>query len=530
MSILGWLETLLPRGGARSSAAPDGTPVSPCAVPDADTRDAFDAGLAAYASREYATSIECFGRVIALRHDDADAHNNLGLSQLALGNGEDALDSFVLALHFRPQFAQAFYNMALAAHLLGDLGQVVTSLERAIELQPDFAVAHNMLGYVLSHEAGEFERGAAHIRRALELAPMDPDVRCNYSAVLTREGGAAQALAICDELLAAHPAMHEARLNRALAGLKLGRFAEAWPNYEARKVARGNYVPRALPLPEWQGGSLRGRKLLVYAEQGIGDQIMFASCLPDLLPEVAACVIECAPQLVPVFKRSFPAAAIEAEGQGDANLARLAQSAGLDYQVAIGSLPGHLRRKLSDFPRHTGYLQAEPARVAYWKQRLDALGPGLKVGISWSGGAPSTQGESRSLPLPDWSPILAQPACHFVSLQYGRAGDDPQAASQQQRVTIHAWREANETYAETAALVAALDLVISVQTALIHLAGALGKPAWVMLRQASEWRYLEQGETMPWYPSVRLLRQRYPGDWGPVVEEVARGLAHVARR
>jgi tetratricopeptide (TPR) repeat protein len=526
MSILEWLETLLPRGGARPGVAP----ASPCAVPEADTRGAFDAGLAAYASRDYATASECFSRVIALRHDDADAHNNLGLSQLGAGNGEDALDSFVLAIHFRPGFAQAFYNMALAAHQLGDLGQAVANLEQAIELQADFATAHNMLGYVLSHEAGEFERGAAHIRRALELAPADADVRCNYSSILTQEGRATEALAICDELLAAHPALHEARLNRSLAALKLGRFAEAWPDYEARKVARGNYVPRALPLPEWQGESLNGRKLLVYAEQGLGDQIMFASCLPGLLVEVAACVIECAPQLVPIFKRSFPAAAIESAAQGDANLARLAQSAGLEYQVAIGSLPGYLRRKPSDFPQHTGYLQADPARVAYWKQRLDALGPGLKVGISWSGGAPSTRSESRSLPLAQWSPILAQPACHFVSLQYGSAGDDPQAASQQQRVTIHTWREAIESYAETAALVAALDLVISVQTALIHLAGALGKPAWVMLRRASEWRYLEEGARMPWYPSVRLVRQQQPGHWGPVVEEVARSLADMARR
>jgi Flp pilus assembly protein TadD len=533
MSILDWLETLLPRGGARSRNAPAGVPALRHAAPDADARDAwraaFDTGLAAVTSRDFATAIECFSRVIEQRHDDADAHNNLGLSHLGLGSSEDAMDSFVLAIHFRPHFPQAFYNMALAADLLGDRGQVVASLERAIELKPDFAAAHSMLGYVLSHEVGEFERGAAHIRQALELDPADPDVRCNYSAVLTQEGRAEEALAICHELLAVHPDMHEARLNRSLAGLKLGRFAEAWPDYEARKVARGNYVLRALPLPEWQGQSLLNRKLLVYAEQGLGDQIMFASCLPDLLAQAETCVIECAPQLMPVFRRSFPAATIESQAQGDASLARLAQSAGLDYQVAIGSLPGHFRRTRSDFPQHTGYLQAEPARIEYWRHRLDALGPGLKIGISWAGGAPSTRGASRSVRLAEWSPILAQPACRFVSLQYGNASRELQAASQQQRFGIHEWREAIESYAETAALVAALDLVISVQTALVHLTGALGKPAWVMLRGISEWRYLEHGETMPWYPSVRLMRQQQPGDWQPVIAQIARDLAQWTR-
>ena len=536
MSIFDWLGTLLPRGGARSRsrAALAGVMPPQRAAPEengaGNSRAEFDAGLAAYAAQDYAAAIDCFKSVLDKAHDDADAHNNLGMSQLALGNCGDAMDSFVLALHFRPQFPQALYNMALAAHRLGDCAQAVASLERALELTPDFAVAHSMLGYVLGHELGEYERGAAHIRRALELSPADPDVRCNSSAVLTREGRAVEALAICNDLLAAYPEMHEARLNRSLALLKLGRFAEAWPDYEARKAARGNYVPRALPLPEWQGEALRNRKLLVYAEQGLGDQIMFASCLPDVLHEAALCVIECAPQLVPVFRLSFPAATIASRADGDATLSRLAQSAGVDCQVAIGSLPGHLRKSASDFPCHTGYLKADPARIEYWRRRLDELGPGLKIGISWSGGAPSTGGGNRSLRLAEWSPILELPACTFVSLQYGNAGTELQVLSDQSRGRIHEWREAIESYAETAALVAALDLVISVQTALVHLAGALGKPAWVMLRAASEWRYLEQGETMPWYPSLRLLRQPHPGDWQPVVARIAQDLAHLAPR
>ncbi len=492
-------------------------------------RATFDAGLAAYAAGNFAAAVECFNRVVGEQHDDADAHNNLGLSYLALGNYEDAADAFTLALHFRPQFPPAFYNMALAALGLGELGQAVSSLERALALQPDFATAHSTLGHLLCHQVGEFEAGAAHIRKAMELNPADPDVRCNFSAILIQEGRAEDALSICRDLLAAHPDMHEARLNRALANLKLGRFDAGWPDYEARKRARGNYVPRALPLAEWQGEPLDSGKLLVYAEQGIGDQIMFASCVPELLPKLAACVIECAPKLVPLFRRSFPGATIVSQQEGDANLARLAQAAGIDRQVAIGSLPAQFRKQRADFPAHAGYLRAAAARVDYWKQRLNALGPGLKIGIAWSGGAPVTQGASRSMQLTDWLPILGQAGCHFVSLQHGDVGDELAAWSRAQRIALHHWRDAVEDYDETAAVVTALDLVISVQTALVHLAGALGRPVWVVLRAASEWRYLERGEEMPWYPSVRLFRQQHAGDWAPVVARIAQELAQRAR-
>ncbi len=533
MNILAWLASLLPRVGAGTRAVPARARAYPSTLPGAEieaaARAAFDAGLAAYSSEDFATAIACFNRVLQYRHDDADAHNDLGLSYLGLGRSDDAMDAFVLALHFRPQFPQAFYNMALAALQRGAINEAVPCLERALGLNPDFAAAYNTLGYVLSHQAGDFETGAAHIRKALELSPTDPDVLCNYSAVLAQEGRAEEALEICQQLLATHPEMHEARLNRALARLKLGRFDDGWPDYEARKSARGNYVPRALPLPEWRGQSLRDKKLLIYAEQGLGDQIMFASCVPDVLTAVKSCMIECAPPLVPLFRRSFPSAALESQAQGDAGLARLAQAAGIDYQVAIGSLPAQFRKRNSDFPRHAGYLHADAARIDYWRNRLDALGPGLKIGISWSGGAPSTRGASRSTRLAEWLPILQQAACHFVNLQYGNVGDELQAISRERQIVIHDWPEAIENYDETAALVTALDLVISVQTALVHLAGALGKPVWVILQAACEWRYGGQGETMPWYPGVRLLRQPRPGDWHSVVMRIAQDVAQLAR-
>jgi hypothetical protein len=241
-------------------------------------------------------------------------------------------------------------------------------------------------------------------------------------------------------------------------------------------------------------------------------------------------MIECAPALAPIFARSFPTAVIVAQEPADAGLARAAQAAGIDYQVAIGSLPAQFRQRESDFPRRAAYLRADPARVDDWNMRLAALGPGLKIGISWAGGTPSTRGAGRSVPLAEWLPVLRQPACHFVNLQYGKARDELAAFADAHSLACHDWRAAIENYEETAALVSALDLVITVQTALAHLAGALGKPVWVMVPAACEWRYGERAETMPWYSAARLLRQPGCGEWRPVILRAAEDVARLAGR
>jgi tetratricopeptide (TPR) repeat protein len=494
-------------------------------VVKAKARAAFDAGLAAYAAKDYENAIVYFNRALEQRHDFADAHNNLGLSCLALGRIEDAVDAFALAIHFRPLSAHSFHNLALAELQRCNFREALCCLERAIGLDPAFASAHNTLGHVLTHQTGDLERGARHIRQALALSPGDPDILCNLSAVLTQEGRAKDAIETCDKLLAADADMHEARLNRGLALLKLGRFDEGWRDYEARKLARGNYEPRALTLREWRGEPLADKKILVYAEQGIGDQIMFASCVPGLMQHAAHCTIECAPQLRSLFARAFPAALVLAQSN-DPKLMQDARAAGVDYQVAIGSLPAQLRQRREDFSDKGAYLRADPARISIWRRRLEALGPGPKVGVSWAGGAASTGGARRSTRLADWAPILENERCHFISLQYGDAG----ALTGARPGRLNIWPDALETYDETAALVAALDLVITVQTALVHLAGALGRPAWVMVQAACEWRYGEHHETMPWYPSIRLVRQTEAQAWEPVIAQIARDLAKLSAR
>jgi hypothetical protein len=280
-------------------------------------------------------------------------------------------------------------------------------------------------------------------------------------------------------------------------------------------------------MPRWDGSPLAGRTLLVHAEQGLGDEIMYASCMPEAIAQARHCVIECADRLVPIFTRSFPQATVRAVAKGDTG-EWLKNVPPIDVQIPAGSLPLHLRRTAADFPRERAYLKADPARVALWGTRLAGLRPGLKVGLSWRGGTSLTRSVLRSIPLERLLPLLQQEGMCFVSLQYGDVREDLDRVVRRHGVSIQHWQEAIDDYEETAALMCALDLTISVCTAVVHLGGALGRPVWTMAPLRPEARYGVSGESMPWYASVRMFRQPRYEDWDSVISKVAGELAALA--
>jgi hypothetical protein len=274
---------------------------------------------------------------------------------------------------------------------------------------------------------------------------------------------------------------------------------------------------------EWDGSDLAGSGIVLYGEQGLGDEIMFASCVPDILRTAGRCAIECNPKLTALFRRSFPQAIVRAAGETDTSAPAVQHRA--EWRSAIGSVPRFLRKSGSDFPAHPGYLRADPARVSYWTERLAALPGRRKVGISWRGGAPSTRGSLRSVPLEQWRGVLRLAGIDFVSLQYTDCSAEIAEVAASSGTRVHHWREALDDYDETAALVSALDLVISVQTAAVHLSGALGVATWALIPETPEWRYGEEGEAMRWYPSVTLVRKQRGEDWTHVLARVEQRLA-----
>jgi hypothetical protein len=254
-------------------------------------------------------------------------------------------------------------------------------------------------------------------------------------------------------------------------------------------------MPR-LPFPRWDGTPFAEGRLLVRSEQGIGDMILFASCVADALERAPRLVLEAPDKLVPLFARSFPAADVRPATPGYPPW--LEEFRDVGAAITAGSLMGLFRRDAGDFPARNAYLFADPQRVSRWRGRLAELGPGPKVGITWAGGFFRTGRKGRTIGPDDLEPLLAFPDVHFVSLQY-----TPEAAAESAELAarrglpVHHWPEAIADYEETAALVSALDLVITVCTAAAHLSGALGQRVWILAPQSASWRYLGSGEDLP---------------------------------
>ena len=545
------------RGTAEAAAPPpDGERLSHAVMEEVEPL--FAQAVEACQAGDTARAETIAGEVVARAHDHVGAHLLLGQLAHRRGAYDDAADSYLLATCFAPEAmephlqlgllsldrgdaADAFTHLeqalecdpddvrvmnAMAAVLvqLGRIDEARVQLERAVARDPESADAHGNLGYLLYRDYGEVVSGRWHLRRALELDSRHSAARVNFTMVLVRED-AAGAVAECERLLAENPTLDAVRLNRGLARLSLGEFERGWGDYEARKSVRCNYVPRRLPWPEWPGGHSPGGAVYVHTEQGLGDEIMFASCLPDTIREAGACVIETSPKLLGLFTRSF-AAPVVVKPAGDITPPA---SIPISSQIALGSLPGRYRRSVADFPRHDGYLRADAAKVEFWRERLAALPAGLRVGIAWRGGMASTQQSLRSMALGEWLPILSTVGVQFIDMQHIDHAAERAALEQQTGIAVQYWPDAHNDYDDTAALVCGLDLVISVQTALVHLAGALGKETWGLIAASPEWRYGVAGDRMPWYPAVRLYRQPVAGDWATHVRWIAAALAERAR-
>ncbi len=466
-----------------------------------------------------------YARAIFLDDGHLLAHYNLGLLCQEKKQLDLAESSFHRVLQLQPNFIDAYKALVRILVEQDKFNEAKTLAQQAIQNNPNSAKAHACMGFVLQKmdQAGD---ALAYYQQALEIEPQNYEILDNMGIVLRDMGRMDEAIAIFDQAIALKPDYPLARWHKAFVYLARGDFEQAWPDYDLRLLSQDR-PQRNFPYPRWKGTSLSGRTMLIYAEQGIGDEIMFASCLPDVITRAGHCVIECASKLAPLFKRSFPTATVHGGSQTDTT-DWLSQLPSIDLQIPIGSLPPLLRKKTEDFPRHQGYLHADAERVAYWRERLDTLGAGLKVGISWRGGTKISRTALRSIPLTKWLPILQQQNRHFINLQYDEVDQELTDLLNQHGITVHNWQEAIVDYDETAALVTALDMTVSVCTALIHLGGALGRPVWIMAPFSPEWRYGRTGEAMPWYPSVRIFRQTAAGVWDNVVDNVAQELLQLA--
>lgn len=479
----------------------------------------IELGNVQLARGESRRAADCYGRALALVPGSTVAKFNLGLALREAGDIPQAMVQFRRAYQAEPEMEGALRQLvtALIETDLCDKARQVAA--QAVERNPAFYEARLMLGFAC-FKLHEIEQALACYEAAAKLRDDDAELYDCRASANQALGRLPEAMADFERALALRPAFQRARFHRGLARLMLGDFAHGWPDYELRQIS-GDFKAGPGSFPRWEGTSLAGRTLLVRREQGLGDEIMFASILPEAIGAARHCAIECDPRLRSLFSRSFPSATVFASIP-DRSVPHKLTSLGIDTEIGGGSLPLYLRRKLADFPRHQGYLKADPERIARWRERLVRLGPGPKLGVSWTGGLRRTRRELRSVPLQRLQPILGLSGLRFISLQYtADAGDEVAALKAGHGLHVEHWPDAIEDYEETAALVCALDHVVSVCTSLVHLGGALARPVWVMAPHSPEWRYGFTGESMPWYPTVRIFRQPAFGDWDPVIGAVA---------
>ena len=367
----------------------------------------------------------------------------------------------------------------------GLLDDAEACYRRELALAPDDPLIHSRLGQVHFGKS-EYDEALKCYKRALQLFPESPDVLMNFSNLL----------------------------------LSTGHYPEGWECYAARFQANQGIKGRDFTYREWSGEPLDGKAILLWGEQGIGDEILFANQIREVMAAASLCVIECNAKLVPLFERSFRAARV-VPATAPAHPTTLGP---FDFQCAFGNLPRWLRPSLSSYPMHHGYLSADPNRIAYWRSRLLSLGKGLKIGFTWRSSNLTGNRHLYCTALGQWGPIFSFPHAHFINLQYDECATEIDEARCRFGVTLHRFSEVDllNDLDEAAALTKAVDLVISAPTASGFLAGALGVPTW-LLDYGNKWQTLGS-DHFPWFPSVRRFARRWNQPWDETIIELADSL------
>lgn len=437
-------------------------------------------------------AVATFERALALAPGEPQLHWLCGMAERVAGRPARAIERYRAALTLDPAHAASLGNLAE----IGDPDEAVALVERAVAALPARADLHFRLGTVLNRQ-GRGAEAVASFERAIAIDPKASPFHINHGIALRQAGRLADSVAAFDRALALRPGDPLAHWNRGLSLLGLGRLAEGWADYEFR--LRLPSAPRPISLQEW-GGDARDR-VLVRREQGLGDELLFANCLPDLLAATAGIAIECDHRLAMLYRRSFPQARIvpvrrPAPGQPDPP----AEPSDARSWVALGSLPRRFRTTLEAFPTARGYLKADPAKIAWWRDFLGGLGTGPKIGLCWRSSQIGGARDQRYARIQDLAPLFRLPGARFVSLQLNL--DPAERAVAGPGLHEAPDLDLRDDIDGVAGLVAALDRVITIDSWILSLAGALGTDTR-FLASHRDWATLGT-DRMPWAPSVSV--------------------------
>jgi tetratricopeptide (TPR) repeat protein len=455
----------------------------------------------------------CYRQALRLQPDHASAHNNLGVLLEARGQRQEAIAAFHESIRLKPDVAEAHNNLGVALAALGKLTEAVTAYRQALRLKPDYADAHNNIGNAL-RDNGQLDEALGHFQEALRLRPEYAEAHNNLGILRVHQGDLAEGVACYDRALQLKPDYPDARKNRSLAWLAGGDFERGWPEYEYRWQGK-DLKPRTFRQPRWDGKPLAGRTILLHAEQGWGDTLQFVRYALLVKQRDGRVVLECQKPLVPLLKGCLGVDEVIAEGSPLPDF---------DVQAPLLSLPGIFRTTLATIPSLNPYLFPEPELRRHWHQALAHI-RGFKVGIVWQGNRGHRGDRHRSIPLAHFAPLARLAGVQLVSLQKGHGSDQLEGLKEPFPIQdLGRLVDARGVFTDAAAFLKELDLVVACDTALAHLAGALGTPVWVLLPMASDWRWLREREDTPWYPTMRLFRQKERGKWDEVLGRIAQAL------
>jgi len=469
-------------------------------------------------------------KVLSVDGASATALHNLGLIRLHGGNTPVALELLGAAVQQLPKEPVFRFNLALALQRAGRLPDALDEYRQTVKLNPSYRAAWENLG-VVQQDLDKYADAEVSYRKALALDPCSAIAHKNLVILLRADGRLDEALRQCDRALDCEPLNANIAVQQGVMLLSRGDYAQGWSLNEWRywnADALNNSPPCRVALPKWDGGSLQERSILVCGEQGIGDEIMYASCVPELAQQARTVTLACAERLVPLFARSFPNVEVRAVGDSTVTLQPYDD---FDVRVALPSLPRYLRPDAQSFDGFP-YLRADKAATERWRDRLAALGDKPKVGVSWRGGQGDTKVRAaRSLELAQLKPLFARDDVVFVDVQYGEHAEELALFREAGGGSPVAFPEIDplRDMDDFAALLSALDLVISVDNSTVHLAGALGVPTWVLLPSAADWRWGINEERSVWYRSVQIWRRdgQGPAAWSELIERVAEQLGRV---
>lgn len=458
-------------------------------------------GVLAHLAGKQGIALALIEKAVRLNPAQAQFQYNLGVVYGVLRRTDAALAAYREAARLEPSHVSAWLNLGNGLLEADRLDEAIAAYQQHLVVKPHDAAATLALAIAL-YSARRFDAAQEHYEHSVALAPDDARAHWEYAhwRLMTRD------------------------------------FARGWEEYEYRFTAAGSNVWNyPYPFPQWSGEPLDGKTVILHGEQGLGDEIMFASIYLEVMAAARHVIICCQPHLAALFRSSFPGATIHQQLRADEDawtrrpVPWLNTTAPIHYQVPFGSLARLRRRSAASFVRHTGYLKADAAKVAVWAGQLGALS-GKRVGLCWAANpaiqdaVAARRSRKKSLTLQVLEPLLEVEGARFVSLQTWEAARQVADAAPATRTRVLDVSADLQDFSDTAALMMNLDLIITVDTSVAHLAGALGRPVWILLPWQADWRWHDSGESSEWYPSARLYRQPALHDWEPVVTQAKKDL------